>query len=75
MSPELIIAVSSAVLALASGLFSARASRKASVFAYELEQRKKKEDAAASAFEKAGKLKPRDAMEKLDAEFAKSQLE
>jgi tetratricopeptide (TPR) repeat protein len=35
----------------------------------------KKEDAAASAFEKAGKLKPRDAMEKLDAEFAKSQLE
>lgn len=35
----------------------------------------KKEDAAAAAFEKAGKLKPRDAMEKLDAEFAKSQLE
>jgi tetratricopeptide (TPR) repeat protein len=35
----------------------------------------KKEDAAAGAFEKAGKLKPRDAMEKLDAEFAKSQLE
>jgi tetratricopeptide (TPR) repeat protein len=35
----------------------------------------KKEDAAAGAFEKASKLKPRDAMEKLDAEFAKSQLE
>ncbi len=35
----------------------------------------KKEDAAAAAFEKAGKLKPRDAMEKLDAQFAQSQLE
>lgn len=35
----------------------------------------KKEDAAASAYEQATKLKPRDAMEKLDIEFAKSQLE
>ena len=35
----------------------------------------KKEDEAANAFEKAGKLKPRDAMEALDAEYAKSQLE
>jgi hypothetical protein len=35
----------------------------------------KREDDAAAAFEKAGKLKPRDAMEKLDTEFAKSQLE
>lgn len=35
----------------------------------------KKEDAAADAFEKAGKLKPRDAMEALDAAHAKSQLE
>lgn len=35
----------------------------------------KREDDAAAAFEKAGKLKPRDAMERLDAEFAKSQLE
>ena len=35
----------------------------------------KKEDAAATAYEKAGKLKPKDAMEKLDAEFAKAQLE
>ena len=35
----------------------------------------KKEDAAAAAYEKAGKLKPRDAMEKLDADFARAQLE
>jgi tetratricopeptide (TPR) repeat protein len=35
----------------------------------------KREDDAAAAFEKASKLKPRDAMEKLDAEFAKAQLE
>jgi tetratricopeptide (TPR) repeat protein len=35
----------------------------------------KREDDAAGAFEKAGKLKPRDAMEKLDAEYAKAQLE
>ena len=35
----------------------------------------KREDDAAAAFEKAGKLKPRDAMEKLDAEYAKSQIE
>lgn len=35
----------------------------------------KKEDQAANAFEKAGKLKPRDAMEALDAEFARAQLE
>ncbi|PZO10916.1 MAG: hypothetical protein DCF27_00725 [Lysobacteraceae bacterium] len=35
----------------------------------------KREDDVASAYEKAGKLKPRDAMEKLDAEFAKAQLE
>jgi tetratricopeptide (TPR) repeat protein len=35
----------------------------------------KKEDDAANAIEKAGKLKPKDAMEKLDAEHAKAQLE
>lgn len=35
----------------------------------------KKEDAAAAAFEKAGKLKPKDAMEALDAAYANSQLE
>lgn len=35
----------------------------------------KKEDAAAAAYEKAARLKPRDAMEALDAAYAKSQLE
>jgi tetratricopeptide (TPR) repeat protein len=35
----------------------------------------KQEDAAAAAFEKATKLKPLDAMERLDQEFAKAQLE
>lgn len=35
----------------------------------------KKEDEAAAAYEKAAKLKPRDAMEKLDVVFAASQLE
>lgn len=35
----------------------------------------RKEDDAAAAYEKAGKLKPKDAMERLDAEFARSQLE
>lgn len=35
----------------------------------------KQEDAAANAYEKAAMTKPRDAMEKLDAEWAKSQLE
>ncbi len=35
----------------------------------------KKEDAAASAYEKASKLKPKDAMEKLDAEYAREQIE
>jgi len=35
----------------------------------------KKEDAAAAEFEKATKLKPVDAMEKLDQEFANAQLE
>lgn len=35
----------------------------------------KREDDVATAYDKAGKLKPRDAMEKLDVEFAKSQLE
>jgi hypothetical protein len=35
----------------------------------------KKEDEAAAAYEKASKLKPKDAMEKLDIEFARSQLE
>jgi hypothetical protein len=33
------------------------------------------EDAAAAAYEKAGKLKPRDAMETLDARWARAQLE
>lgn len=36
---------------------------------------KKREDAAAEAYEKASQLKPKDAMERLDVEFAKSQLE
>ena len=35
----------------------------------------KKETAAANAYEKAAKLKPRDAMEKLDTEFARAQIE
>ena len=35
----------------------------------------KKEDQAAGEYEKAAKLKPRDAMERLDAEFAASQIE
>lgn len=35
----------------------------------------KREDDAAEAYDKAAKLKPTDAMEKLDAEFAKAQLE
>lgn len=35
----------------------------------------KKEDAAAAAYEKAAKLKPRDAMEHLDAAWARDQLE
>ena len=35
----------------------------------------KKESAAAKAFERAGKLKPRDAMERLDADFARAQIE
>jgi len=35
----------------------------------------KKEDAAAAAYEKAAKLKPQDAMEALDAAYAKEQLE
>ncbi|HZV38702.1 MAG TPA: hypothetical protein VFF96_08140 [Pseudoxanthomonas sp.] len=35
----------------------------------------KKEDAAATAYEKAGKLKPKDAMESLDGSHARSQLE
>jgi len=35
----------------------------------------KREDDVATAYEKAGKTKPKDAMEKLDAEFAKAQLE
>ncbi|TWT23530.1 tetratricopeptide repeat protein [Luteimonas marina] len=35
----------------------------------------KKEDAAAAAYEKAAKLKPADAMEALDAEYAREQLE
>lgn len=35
----------------------------------------KREDEAAGAFEKAAKLKPRDAMEALDADFARAQIE
>lgn len=35
----------------------------------------KQEDAAAAAYEKAAKLKPQDAMEALDAAYAKSQIE
>ncbi len=36
---------------------------------------KKREDDAANAFEKAGKLKPKDAMEALDVSYANAQLE
>ena len=35
----------------------------------------KQEDAAAAAYEKAAKLKPADAMEALDAAYAREQLE
>jgi tetratricopeptide (TPR) repeat protein len=35
----------------------------------------RKEDQAAAAYEKAGKLKPHDAMERLDAEHARAQIE
>ncbi len=35
----------------------------------------KKEDAAASAYEKASKLKPKDAMEALDRDYARAQIE
>ncbi|MCM2335889.1 MAG: hypothetical protein NDI66_03815 [Pseudomonas sp.] len=35
----------------------------------------RQEDAAAAAYEKAGKLKPADAMESLDAAYARSQIE
>ncbi len=35
----------------------------------------KKEDAAAGAYEKASKIKPKDAMEKLDVDYAKAQIE
>ena len=35
----------------------------------------KKEDAAAAAFEKAAKLKPKDAMEALDGAWARDQIE
>jgi tetratricopeptide (TPR) repeat protein len=35
----------------------------------------KKETAAANAFERAAKLKPRDAMERLDSEYARAQIE
>jgi len=35
----------------------------------------KREDDAAAAYEKAASIKPKDAMEKLDVEFARSQLE
>ena len=35
----------------------------------------KREDDAAEAYEKASKLKPKDAMEWLDVQFAKSELE
>jgi hypothetical protein len=35
----------------------------------------KGEDAAATAYEKAAKLKPRDAMESLDARHAREQIE
>ena len=35
----------------------------------------KGEDDAAAAYEKAAKLKPRDAMEALDARFAREQIE
>ncbi len=46
---ELIVAGVSAVLSLGAGLFSARANRRAREFEYELEQRRRTEDAAAVA--------------------------
>jgi hypothetical protein len=46
---ELIVSVSSAFLSIIAGLLSARASTKAQKFEFELEQRKKQEDAAAMA--------------------------
>lgn len=49
LNVELIVALSSAVLSIASGFVSARASNKARKFEYELEQRRKQEDAAAMA--------------------------
>jgi hypothetical protein len=46
---ELIVASASAVLSLGAGLFSARANRRAREFEYQLEQRRRSEDAAAVA--------------------------
>ena len=49
VSVELIVAVSSAALSLISGLFSARASRRARQFEYQLEKQRRSDDAAAVA--------------------------
>jgi hypothetical protein len=49
LTPELVIAIISAVLSLASGAFSARASRRAKQFELEIERRKRHEDAAETA--------------------------
>jgi hypothetical protein len=48
-SPELYVAIGSAILSIASGLLSARASNKARTFEYELERRRKLEDASERA--------------------------
>jgi hypothetical protein len=49
VSTELIVAAASAVLSLASGLFSARASRRTKQLEYQIERQRKQDDAAASA--------------------------
>jgi hypothetical protein len=49
VNPELILAVLSAVLSLAAGLFSARASRKTRQLEYQLERQRKLDDTTAAA--------------------------
>jgi hypothetical protein len=49
LTPEMIVAVISAILSLASGALSARASRRAKLFELDVERRKRHEDAADTA--------------------------
>ena len=49
MNPELIVALASVVLALASGIASARTARRSREFEAQLERQRKEEDAAAAA--------------------------